>query len=119
MEYNCIPAVGKFATFGHQYAFARAPNWWLREGRTGAQFLSEPDELRRRLMGNPVVTSRNISGGEEPGGNDDIPPAAASVPKTFGGGLATPTQGKGPYEEDGGGNEGKVHGKEGMTSGRK
>ncbi|EFJ47412.1 hypothetical protein VOLCADRAFT_120969 [Volvox carteri f. nagariensis] len=36
MEFCCLPDVGKVATFGHQYAFARAPAWWLREGVSGA-----------------------------------------------------------------------------------
>ncbi|PNG99584.1 hypothetical protein TSOC_014634, partial [Tetrabaena socialis] len=59
MEYNCLPVVGKVATFGHQYAFARAPQWWLKEGLSGLQFRSEPDELRLRLMGDPVVKGKD------------------------------------------------------------
>lgn len=55
MEHCCLPTVGKVATFGHQYAFARAPLWWLKEGVSGAQYLSEPEEMRKRLMGNPVA----------------------------------------------------------------
>ncbi|GLC33511.1 hypothetical protein PLESTB_000083000 [Pleodorina starrii] len=76
MEHACMPAVGKVATFGHQYAFARAPVWWLRDGGSGARFLSEPEELRRRLMGNPVT-----AGGPE--GDGDGAPATAGI---FGGG---------------------------------
>lgn len=42
MEFNCLPVVGKVATFGHQYAFARAPAWWVRGGLSGAKYVSEP-----------------------------------------------------------------------------
>ncbi len=31
MDYCCLPRVGKVGTFGHQYAFARAPLWWKQE----------------------------------------------------------------------------------------
>ncbi|KXZ42302.1 hypothetical protein GPECTOR_165g162 [Gonium pectorale] len=55
LDSACLPLVGKVPVFGHQYAFARPPAWWLREGLSGAQFKSEPDALRERLMGNPVA----------------------------------------------------------------
>ncbi|KAG2425994.1 hypothetical protein HXX76_013365 [Chlamydomonas incerta] len=42
MEFTCLPVVGKVATFGHQYAFARAPAWWVRGGLSGAKYVSEP-----------------------------------------------------------------------------
>ncbi|KAG2483748.1 hypothetical protein HYH03_017403 [Edaphochlamys debaryana] len=63
----CLPLVGKVATFGHQYAFARPPAWWLRQGLSGAKYKSEPtEELRRRLAGNPA--GMGAGGGEVPEG---------------------------------------------------
>lgn len=31
LKHACLPNVGKVATFGHQYAFARAPAWFKGE----------------------------------------------------------------------------------------
>ncbi|GFR49053.1 hypothetical protein Agub_g11079 [Astrephomene gubernaculifera] len=78
MEYNCMPNVSKVATFGHQYAFARAPRWWFKDGVSGATYLSEPDELRRRLMGNPVEQAADgamFRGGRKEGEGEGAPAA--------------------------------------------
>ncbi|GLI59929.1 hypothetical protein VaNZ11_001976, partial [Volvox africanus] len=87
MEYNCLPMVGKVATFGHQYAFARPPHWWLKDGTSGAKFRSEPEELRRRLMGNPVTSTSATTGCEVSGGGDsDSNNGGGAIPGIFGGG---------------------------------
>lgn len=41
-EYAALPDVGKVATFGHQYAYARAPRWFTRQ-QGPQRFLSEPE----------------------------------------------------------------------------
>jgi hypothetical protein len=28
LKYCAIPRIGRFKTFGHEYAFARPPEWW-------------------------------------------------------------------------------------------
>lgn len=87
MEHACLPMVGKVATFGHQYAYARAPLWWLRES-SGSRFVSEPEEERlKQLWGSPVA----------PG---SLPPSmtqpAANEPQPSAGGPASPMRGAGP-----------------------
>ncbi|GIL52876.1 hypothetical protein Vafri_8641 [Volvox africanus] len=90
MEYNCLPMVGKVATFGHQYAFARPPHWWLKDGTSGAKFRSEPEELRRRLMGNPATSTSATTGREVGGGGDgDGDSGGGAIPGIFGGGRGT------------------------------
>ncbi|GIM07173.1 hypothetical protein Vretimale_11382 [Volvox reticuliferus] len=98
MEHSCLPMVGKVATFGHQYAFARPPHWWLKDGNSGARFRSEPEELRRRLMGNPVSPTSAATGSEGGSGGDGD--SRVAIPGIFGGGrgavaaaTATPTLG--------------------------
>lgn len=55
-EYCALPDVGKVATFGHQYAFARAPAWYRRQQRQ-ERFLSEPtEEVTKAEAGESVVT---------------------------------------------------------------
>uniref|UniRef100_A0A7S3QZQ7 Uncharacterized protein n=2 Tax=Dunaliella tertiolecta TaxID=3047 RepID=A0A7S3QZQ7_DUNTE len=29
LKHTCIPVMGRFKTFGHEYVFARPPQWWL------------------------------------------------------------------------------------------
>ncbi|KAG2435055.1 hypothetical protein HYH02_012052 [Chlamydomonas schloesseri] len=69
MEFNCLPVVGKVATFGHQYAFARAPAWWVRGGLSGAKYVSEPV-----IAPPPSSSSSSSASGSGAGGG----PAAAS-----------------------------------------
>ncbi|GAX77960.1 hypothetical protein CEUSTIGMA_g5402.t1 [Chlamydomonas eustigma] len=65
MEHCCLPLVGKVDTFGHQYAFARAPLWWSRQV-SGNQFKSEPWEkmIRKKEDQQSALTppSKQVSG---------------------------------------------------------
>eukprot|EP00798_Chlamydomonas_sp_ICE-L_P013220 gene13220-19058_t len=67
----CIPKVGKVATFGHQYAFARAPTWF-RES-SGTTFKSEPMWMKKIVS--KEGTSKSEARQPSEAAKDATPPA--------------------------------------------
>ncbi|KAG1670941.1 hypothetical protein FOA52_011376 [Chlamydomonas sp. UWO 241] len=78
MSYACLPDVGKVETFGHQYAYARAPAWWRAGGGSGNTRKAEPwEKMIRPKAPEPAAEGGGSDGGGGGSGGGSVEGGAA------------------------------------------